>query len=230
MAIIDPVSGRLILQIVYDGAPRSGKTESVRALGRTFGRETFTPCEQDGRTVYFDWLETQGGTCLGRPIQFRIIAVPGQDHLESRRRLLLFAADAVVFVADSSPQRFARSLEKLADLRSWVAHTRRRVPVVLQLNKRDLSTGADKQELAERAGDELVRHYVESVATDGAGVREAFVLAASEAVRDLRRSGVLYTSLDAGPSPHQIHPATPNQLLEILSEPKATGPHHDLTH
>ena len=75
MAVVDQQDGAIVLSIVYDGAPLAGKTSSVRALARSFGREVYTPEEQDGRTVYFDWLEHTGGRFDGAPIRCRIVSV-----------------------------------------------------------------------------------------------------------------------------------------------------------
>ena len=57
MAVLHPDDDVLVLSVVYDGPPEAGKTTSVRALAKSVGREVYTPEEQDGRTVYFDWLE-----------------------------------------------------------------------------------------------------------------------------------------------------------------------------
>jgi hypothetical protein len=61
-AAADPA---VVVSVVYDGPPQAGKTTSVRALARSFGREIYTPEEQDGRTVHFDWLEGARGLQRG---------------------------------------------------------------------------------------------------------------------------------------------------------------------
>ncbi|MEM8931435.1 MAG: GTPase domain-containing protein [Acidobacteriota bacterium] len=212
MALVDPDTGCLSLQIVYDGAPLSGKTSSVVALGRLVDCPVVTPEEAQGRTVYFDWLDYTGGLCRGRPVQCRVIAVPGQDELAQRRDVILRGADAVVFVADTAAARFDDSCRRLEALRRQLAERRRKIPVLLQLNKRDLADAVPIDALVAQIEPELER--VESVALTGAGIREAFVLAVSAAVRTLRSSELLY---DSGVfDTQELQLPTPDQLLELL--------------
>ena len=81
MATFDPNTGQLILQIVYDGAAFSGKTASVESLGRILRRPVVSPEIREGRTLFFDWMEYDGGYRFGRPIASRVLSVPGQKEL-----------------------------------------------------------------------------------------------------------------------------------------------------
>ena len=98
MAALDPRDQTVVISIVYDGPPEAGKTTSVRALARGFGREVYTPEERNGRTVYFDLLEHTGGLFDGSPIRCEIASIPGQRRWTRRRRHFLDRADTVVFV------------------------------------------------------------------------------------------------------------------------------------
>ncbi len=183
-----------MLGVVYDGPPEAGKTTSVRALAKSFGREVFTPEEQDGRTVYFDWLEHTGGRFDGAPIRCQIMSVPGQQRWSQRRTHLLARADVIVFVGDTSRGSWPLTVARLRELRAWLdAREGPTVGVVFQANRRDAPDAVPLAEIRERVGSERVA-LVESVAVDGSGVREAFVFAvrlALDRVREEQRLGTL---------------------------------------
>ena len=138
MAVLDPRSDTVVIRVVYDGAPMAGKSTSVSALGAGLGVDVFSPTEVGGRTLYFDWLDYTGGLFEGRRIRCQIISVPGQATLAPRRRRLLESADAIVFVADSTPAGLNSDRGYLAGLYQVVARLDGPpVGVVLQANKRD---------------------------------------------------------------------------------------------
>jgi signal recognition particle receptor subunit beta len=194
LAVLDQADHAVVLGIVYDGPPEAGKTTSVRALARSFGREVYTPEEQEGRTVYFDWVEHTGGRFDGAPIRCQIMSVPGQECWAHRRSHMLERADAVIFVGDSSATGWPATLARLGDLRQRLS--RREGPpvgVVLQANRRDACDAVALEELTRHARQEGVA-LVESMALDGTGVREAFVLAvrlALDRVREEQQRGTL---------------------------------------
>lgn len=183
-----------MLGIVYDGPPEAGKTTSVRALAQGFGREVYTPEEQRGRTVYFDWLEHTGGRFDGAPIRCQIVSVPGQDCFLERRRHLLGRADVVVFVGDTSRRAWSTTLARLRELCAWLEQ--REGPatgVVFQANRRDAPDAVPLETVKAEAASARVC-VIESVALDGSGVREAFVFAvrlALDRVREEQRLGSL---------------------------------------
>jgi signal recognition particle receptor subunit beta len=199
MAVLDAQTGAVVISIVYDGAPMAGKTTSIRALGKGLGVQAVSPAEVGGRTLYFDWLDYTGGLFEGRRIRCQIVGVPGQATLAPRRRRLLESADAVVFVGDCSPDGFAADRGYLRGLSGILDQLNGPpVGVVLQANKRDHPEAVSVEDIRSMLGDLRMRvGVVESVATDGAGIREAFVLAvrlALDRVRELMRLGQLATT------------------------------------
>lgn len=199
MATIDPTSNAVVIRIVYDGPPLAGKTTSVRSLARGLGGQVVVPEEIDGRTVFFDWLDYTGGLFEGRSIRCQIISVPGQATLAGRRRHLISSADVVVFVGDStrdaqdSVGRYIESLSKI--LASNIGPP---VGIVLQANKRDHVDASPLPEIRHMLDERNLKvAIVESVATEGTGVRETFVFAvrlALDRVRELIRLDLLPTA------------------------------------
>ena len=196
MAVLDPRSDTVVIRVVYDGAPMAGKSTSVGALGRGLGSDVYSPAEVGGRTLFFDWLDYTGGLFEGRRIRCQIISVPGQATLAPRRRRLLESADAIVFVGDSSPAGFIADRAYLSGL-SRVLDQLPGPPVgvVLQANKRDHAHAVPLENIRSMLDSMDLRvGVVESIATDGSGIREAFVFGvrlALDRVRELMRTGQL---------------------------------------
>lgn len=181
------------MRIVYDGPPMAGKTTSLRTLAAKLGSSLQMPAEIDGRTIYFDWLDDTGGLFEGRRIHCQIVSVPGQASLASRRRALLETADAVVFVSDTTRDGVKQGRSYLRAARAALGgRAGPPVGVVLQANKRDHidAIPLDEVRTAFDAPDAKVA-IVESVATDGSGVHEAFVFAVRLALDRAREGGKL---------------------------------------
>ncbi|HBL27133.1 MAG TPA: hypothetical protein DD490_09890, partial [Acidobacteria bacterium] len=196
MAFRDDDRGLLVVRIVYAGAGFAGKTTTLRSLGERLARPVYSPEEISGRTIFFDWLEYEAGLFEGRRIRCQIVSVPGQVSLAARRRSLIETADAVVFVADTSRRRLADSREQLEELLGWLAALPGpMVGLVLQANHRDAEDAISPSELKTlipSVGRQV--GIIESVAIDGSGVREAFILGvrlALDRVRELISTGAL---------------------------------------
>jgi hypothetical protein len=149
--------------------------------------------------LYFDWLDYTGGLFEGRRIRCQIVSVPGQATLAPRRRRLLQSADAVVFVGDSSPAGFAADRRYLGGLRGVLNEVSGPpVGIVFQANKRDLADATPLDRLRSMLDELQLRSaIVESVATEGVGIRECFVFAvrlALDRVREQIRNGTLSTA------------------------------------
>lgn len=182
MAIFDSETGDLVLRIVFDGPARSGKSTSIRALAEGGARlasgSVVSPEEVSGRTVFFDWLDLEAGVFRGRSIRCQILGSPGQLNLSERRSLLLERADAVVFVADSAPDQLKAVHDSFRSLRPFLERADEPpVGVVVQANKRDLSDAVPVDDLRRLLGEDELAVVIDTVATEGTGIEEAFELA-----------------------------------------------------
>lgn len=145
MALINFARREIEVKIVFYGPAYSGKTTNVEILHRLMpptqrGELHSLRTEQD-RTLFFDYVPVTLGEIAGFTARFKLFTVPGQVFYKETRRVLLQGADAVVFVADSSPGRATANLEALLDLEENLAAHRldlRSIPLVIQLNKRDV--------------------------------------------------------------------------------------------
>jgi signal recognition particle receptor subunit beta len=212
MPFIDSERQLLVVRVVYDGPPMSGKTTTLRSLARRLGSpEVSSPAEAEGRTTFFDWTEYVGGLYEGRQIRCQIVSVPGQVELRHRRAFLLQSADAVVFVADTRASALPRSLAMLEEL---VPHCRGQQPplgVVFQANKRDDDDALPAPVLRRMLNAISPMVLVETVATDGDGVREAFVLAVRLALDRVRPMLPFADTTDRRPPA-----AGPDELMDQL--------------
>lgn len=220
MALLDRERGLIVLRIVYDGPPEAGKTTSLRALAGSLGQTVFSPAEQDGRTLFFDWMDYTGGRFEGFQIRCQIVSVPGQRELEARRHHLLREADVVVFVADSTESRVDDTVDRLSELPQLIGDTLPPpVGIVLQANKRDLDSAVPMSELRAQvraaAGNIAI---VESVAADGTGIREAFVFAVRLAL-DRVREQLRQQSLPVGAPSIESGVELFDEMRELLAYP-----------
>ncbi len=216
-SVLDVQGEAIVIRIVYDGPPFSGKTTTLRVLSADLGRPLETPLEAEGRTLFFDWLDYTGGRFEGRPIRCQVVSVPGQRALRERRRRLLAQADAVVFVADTGRVGLDLSLQYARELREFLARAEAPQPgVVVQANKRDVEDALEMPAVVEAFRKQgLEVGFVESTATTTAGVKQAFVLAvrlALDRIRELARVG--------GLAANRLDIDTARELLEQL-EPGA---------
>lgn len=167
---------QVVLRIVVYGPASAGKTTTARALGQNLGRRIETPEEEeDGTTVFFDWMEYEGGTFEGSSVKVQLITVPGHDR--TRRLALLDVADVVIFVADSTEAVIDRSTEYFHEMIDELIAIKNDPAVIVQANKRDSSTAVDIDIVRARFGMENNGPLVETVATESNGVRLVFVLA-----------------------------------------------------
>ena len=100
--------------------------------------------------------------------------MPGQVFYDASRKLILRGVDGVVFVADSQEERLDANIEALENLHENLkehGYDFKKIPYVLQFNKRDLPTAMPVEDLKR----ELIKKgepAFEAVAFQGKGVFE----------------------------------------------------------
>ncbi|MDQ3389657.1 MAG: GTPase domain-containing protein [Gemmatimonadota bacterium] len=206
---------QISLRIVYAGPGLGGKTTNLEQLERLVagaeGQLTQIPTAGE-RTVGGDFLPV-GAEALGEwTPRFQLATVPGQLQYAGAREILLRNVDVVVFVADSLRLRRPANRAALDELHRTLAEggrDPRRVPLVLQYNKRDLAdilTVTEMDAELNPAGAPAVA----SIATSAIGVVEAFGEAVSLALGEAERflsprsdAAPLAVSIPETDHPHQ---------------------------
>lgn len=177
--VVVSYSGREInAKIVYYGPGLSGKTTNLEKIydsvpesnrGRMVSMKT-----QTDRTLFFDLLPLDLGELQGMKTRFLLYTVPGQVYYNATRKLVLKGVDAVVFVADSSPDKMAENRESLTNLEQNLKSyglDLKTIPWVIQFNKRDLPNALSIDQMNQELNRWNVPTY-EAQAANSTGVFE----------------------------------------------------------
>ncbi len=150
MAIFNLKNSEIECKIVYYGPGRSGKTTNLEYIFKTYKKQVtdqLVSIDTEGdRTLFFDFLPMGLGKIRGCDIRVQLYTVPGQVQYSSTRKLVLKGADGIVFVADSFAIRRDKNILSLKDLDLNLKECGLnifKIPLVLQYNKRDMSSLAD---------------------------------------------------------------------------------------
>ena len=181
-------------KIVYYGPAVGGKTTNLkvlfdRALGGRRGHFLSVNSAQD-RTILCDLLPLRSGGFRGYELKLQLAAVPGQAMYAASRRIILRGVDGIVFVANSATDRWHENQQSWQEMTANLLAQKldpRRIPLVLQYNKRDLPQVMPIADLSRALNDRRALEFG-AVASKGEGVLETFAAILSLVVDDLRRS------------------------------------------
>ena len=187
----------IAIKVVYYGPALSGKTTNLQSLfqridpsvrGRLMTLDT-----KDDRTLFFDMMPVFFRSNSGVKVKLKLYTVPGQVMHESTRRIVLQGTDAVAFVADSRRSETASTLAYWNNmLKNLEANGLdfRTLPIVIQMNKRDLPDARRDDELGDLR--KLVQPpVIPAVAIRGDGVVETLYATLQLCYRGLDRSQAL---------------------------------------
>jgi mutual gliding-motility protein MglA len=189
-------------KIVYYGAGFCGKTTNLQYIfGKTneMVRGKMVSIDTKGdRTLFFDFLSLSLGKIRGFDIRVQLYTVPGQVHYDATRKLVLKGVDGIVFVADSLKVQRKKNIESLINLAKNLAEkgiSIRKIPLVLQYNKRDLE-GTDSEilpvEVLEKDLNSILKVPSFSCsALNGKGVFDTLRAISKFVVKDVSRKIVL---------------------------------------
>lgn len=176
----DAENNKLTLKIVFYGPALSGKTTNLTYLhdilmpelkGDMMVLET-----KNDRTLFFDLLPLGLTTPSGLLIKIKLFTVPGQVSHDSTRKAVLSRSDGVLFVADSQTSQSinnGESFENLVNNCARVGLDLKKLPLVIQFNKRDLDNIVPEDELNERWSETPWKLFFSS-ALKGQGVKQSF--------------------------------------------------------
>ena len=194
MVFFNYATMQMAAKIVYYGPGLCGKTTNLHHIytktspgsrGEMVSLETETD-----RTLFFDLLPIDVGVIGGFKTRLQLYTVPGQVFYNTTRKLVLKGVDGIVFVADSQMAMLDANIESLGNLREnlhEIGVELDELPVVLQLNKRDLPNLAPVEVMLDALDSERRLDYVEAIAPNGVGVFETLKLISKLTLRTLRR-------------------------------------------
>jgi signal recognition particle receptor subunit beta len=180
MPVFNYESDEINTKIVYYGPGLSGKTTNLEHIYSKLPRENkgkmVSMKTRTDRTLFFDFLPIEVGGINSMTVRFLLYTVPGQVYYNATRKLVLKGVDAVVFVADSAPDRMADNKESLRNLEANLndlGMALKEIPWVIQYNKRDLPERMDVAVMEKELNTQDVPSF-EAIATEGKGVYETF--------------------------------------------------------
>lgn len=197
MSVINHVKREINAKLVYVGPHSAGKRTSIALvhdrLRPECRSEMRTAGDGPGKLLFFDFLPREIGSVDGYRVRFHLYAATADAADDGTLRMVLKGADGIVFVADASPGKEDASrnaLSQVEDVLEFHGVSDGEVPLVVQLNKSDLSTApGDVHPLAAFfAGKGL--EMVETNARQGEGVLGVVSLLVKKVMKDIRRSGV----------------------------------------
>jgi signal recognition particle receptor subunit beta len=194
MVFFNYATMQMAAKIVYYGPGLCGKTTNLHHIytktsPQSRGEMVSLETETD-RTLFFDLLPIDVGVIGGFKTRLQLYTVPGQVFYNTTRKLVLKGVDGIVFVADSQKAVLDANVESLKNLRENLAEIGLNlddIPLVLQLNKRDLPSISSVDEMTAALDPERRYEHVESVASSGVGVFETLKVISKLTLRTLRR-------------------------------------------
>jgi len=194
MVFFNYATMQMAAKIVYYGPGLCGKTTNLHHIyaktsPQSRGEMVSLETETD-RTLFFDLLPIDVGVIGGFKTRLQLYTIPGQVFYNTTRKLVLKGVDGVVFVADSQMAMLDANLESFNNLKENLAEIGLDLddlPLVLQLNKRDLPNVATPNQVLAVLDTERKYEFVEAVASAGNGVFETLKLISKLTLRQLRR-------------------------------------------
>jgi signal recognition particle receptor subunit beta len=194
MVFFNYATMQMAAKIVYYGPGLCGKTTNLHHIysktsPQSRGEMVSLETETD-RTLFFDLLPIDVGVIGGFKTRLQLYTVPGQVFYNTTRKLVLKGVDGMVFVADSQAAMLDANRESFQNLRENlkdIGLVLDDIPLIVQLNKRDLPNLATPQTILKALDPNREMECVEAVAYKGEGVFETLKLISKLTLRTLRR-------------------------------------------
>ena len=230
---------QMAAKVVYYGPGLCGKTTNLQWIydhtSNDSRGEMVSLATETDRTLFFDLLPIDVGSIAGFSTRIQLYTVPGQVFYNTTRKLVLKGVDGVVFVADSQRPMVQANIESFQNLEENLAEmglSLDTVPVVLQYNKRDLSSICTVEEMNES----LNRGnwpFCEASALNGSGVLDTLKMISKATLMALKKrltKGRPETTMPAVKRPAVAAPAPPPSPARPAMPPPArpgsqSGPH-----
>lgn len=226
MTIFNYAAREITAKIVYYGPAKCGKTTNLEYIHSKAdlskkGKLLSMATEAD-RTIFFDLLPMNVGSIGGFKIKIQLLTVPGQVFYNSTRRVVLTGADGVVFVADSQAEKLKENIESIENLKENLkanSLSYDTIPLVLQLNKQDISNLSPEEELLKLVNKKEVMSFP-AAAINGSGVMETYEAIVEKVLKTLETTtGKAVKPLTTSASEKEIDPHEKERLKVVAGAP-----------
>lgn len=226
MVFFNYATMQMAAKIVYYGPGLCGKTTNLRFIyektsPQSRGEMVSLETETD-RTLFFDLLPLDVGVIGGFKTRLQLYTVPGQVFYNTTRKLVLKGVDGIVFVADSQRAMVDANRESFRNLRENLGEIGLNLddlPLILQLNKRDLPNIAEAETILAAIDADGKYEAIESSAMTGEGVFETLKLISKLTLRTLRKRMM--------GEEQARQPPEPKSVFHVKGGRKAAGPGAD---
>lgn len=183
--IVDYGNRTVGLKLVFFGPAMSGKTTSIRWLFSSLDfADRLTSIENTvGRTMFCDFGTIPFSLGDSWTINAHIWSATGQDFYRSTREVVLVGSDGIVFIADSQRDLLDENLASWRELMTLIEEEDAAIPIVVCLNKQDLPDSIDETTLRSHLQLPDSIPVLESIATTGEKIMEAFQILFHGALR-----------------------------------------------
>ncbi len=227
MVFFNYATMQMAAKIVYYGPGLCGKTTNLHHIysktsPQSRGEMVSLETETD-RTLFFDLLPLDVGVIGGFKTRLQLYTVPGQVFYNTTRKLVLKGVDGIVYVADSQRAMLDANIESLRNLRTnlkEIGQELDELPMIFQLNKRDLPNIIDKETMIKSIDPSGLHEYVEAAAVTGEGVFETLKLISKLTLRTIRRRMMGDESASAAPAVMKDTSTRPTPALQPHAPPK----------
>ncbi len=193
MVFFNYATMQMAAKIVYYGPGLCGKTTNLHYIyaktsPQSRGEMVSLETETD-RTLFFDLLPIDVGVIGGFKTRLQLYTIPGQVFYNTTRKLVLKGVDGIVFVADSQVAMQEANVESFQNLRENLKEIGLKldeIPLVIQLNKRDLPNVAAVDDILGRLDSDRKYERMEAIAATGVGVFETLKTISKLTLRTLR--------------------------------------------
>jgi signal recognition particle receptor subunit beta len=176
MSIINLQTKEINIKIVYYGTGLGGKTTNLKYIYSQLSPITrgdlISLATETERTLFFDFMALDLGKVKEFDVKLSLYTVPGQVEYNASRKLILNGVDGIIFVADSDVMKEQENIESQINMLENLAAyglTIDKMPLVLQYNKRDLSTAMAIDRMEKKCNLFDVPSF-EAIASQGSGV------------------------------------------------------------
>lgn len=194
MSFVNYHTKEINCKIVYYGPGLGGKTTNIQHIYQKTATDNkskmITLNTENERTLFFDFLPLELGEIRGFKTRFHLYTVPGQVFYEASRKLILRGVDGIVFVADSQIEKMEANLQSFESLKENLmeqGYDMKKIPMIMQWNKRDLPNISPVDELEKSLNIQDVPSF-EASALKGDGVFESLKMISKLVLMNLRSS------------------------------------------
>jgi mutual gliding-motility protein MglA len=192
VAFINQEAKEIHCKVVYYGPSLGGKTTNIQWIyQKTAGQgqsDLVAFNTNPERTLFFDFLPMNVGEFRGLKTRFHLYTVPGQVIYDASRKLILKGLDGVIFVADSQLERMDENIEAMKNLEKNLeqqGYDIKKIPLIIQYNKRDLPNVASVAELRTALNRYNAPDF-EATASIGRGVLESLTTVSKQIITILK--------------------------------------------